>query len=212
MRHGGEPDDCVHGQQGRRCADGAGVGLNHYRDVIRQVTQQILAEGPVDIGDLVARAARMEPLDAAEQLVFEDFKMRFPAAAQLSAKAAFVSLAPSEQSVVDEALSAAKGNSRVQWGEPRQALTGRLVSLGIPPAGSGPSAAKNQDDSPWWEAFAPPSPGLWTPLPPGVREPQAAMHRERLATALATALFGRAGRDLEAMGIASSPADERPRL
>ena len=29
----------------------AGVGLNHYRDVIRQVTQQILAEGPVDIGD-----------------------------------------------------------------------------------------------------------------------------------------------------------------
>ena len=28
------------------------------------------------------------------------------------------------------------------------------------------------------------------------------MHRERLATALAPALFGRAGRDLEALGIA----------
>ncbi|GAA4116108.1 DEAD/DEAH box helicase [Knoellia locipacati] len=188
----------------------AGVGLNHYRDVIRQVTQQILAEGPVDIDELVARAARMEPLDAAEQLMFEDFKGRYPEAAQLSAKAAFVPLAPSEQSIVDEALRTARGNSRVQWGELRQALTDRLVSLGIPPAGSGPSAAKNQDDSPWWEAFTPPSPGLWTPLPPGVREPQAAMHRERLATALATALFGRAGRDLEAMGIAYFASGRKP--
>lgn len=188
----------------------AGVGLNHYRDVIRQVTQQILAEGPMDMGELVPRAARMEPLDAAEQLAFEDFKVRYPEATQLMAKAVFVPLNTSEQSVVEEALGAAKGNSRVQWGELRQSLVGRLVSLGIPPAGSGPSAAKNQDESPWWEAFAPPRPGLWTPLPAGVREPQAAMHRERLATALATALFGRAGRDLEAMGIAYFASGRKP--
>ena len=57
----------------------AGVGLNHYRDVIRQVTQQILAEGPVDIGELVDQGCvGMEPLDAAEQLAFEDFKERLP--------------------------------------------------------------------------------------------------------------------------------------
>ncbi|MGB7450242.1 MAG: DEAD/DEAH box helicase [Ornithinimicrobium sp.] len=188
----------------------AGVGLNHYRDVIRQVTQQILAKGPVDVGDIVERGARMEPLDGSEQIAFEDFKARYSQAAHLMAKAAFVSLDPSEQSVVDEALKVAKGSSRLQWGELRQSLVGRLVSLGIPPAGSGPSAAKNQDESPWWEAFPPPSPGLWTPLPAGVREPQAAMHRERLATALATAVFGRAGRDLEAMGIAYFASGRRP--
>lgn len=188
----------------------AGVGLNHYRDVIRQVTQQIIAEGPMDIGGVVARGVRMEPLAAAEQLVFEDFKLRFPEAAPLTAKAAFVPLTPSEQAVVDEAFSTVRGNSRVHWGELMQALTTRLISLGIPPAGSGPSAAKNQDDSPWWEAFPPPSPGLWNPLPPGVREPQAAMHRERLATALASAVFGRAGRDLEAMGIAHFASGRKP--
>ncbi len=36
------------------------------------------------------------------------------------------------------------------------------------------------------------------------------MHRERLATALATALFGRAGRDLEAMGIAYFASGRKP--
>ncbi|MBF4766613.1 DEAD/DEAH box helicase [Nocardioides agariphilus] len=180
----------------------AGVGLNHYRDVIRQLTQQILLEGPPDIRDVVQRGARMLPLTPAEQIAFEDFKQRFPEAAQLTGKAVFVALDPTEQAAVDEAFDLVSGGGAVPWNELRQTLTDRLVALGIPPAGSGPSAAKNQDDSPWWEAFSPPAAGLWTPLPVGVREPQAAMHRERLATALATALFGRAGRDLEALGIA----------
>ena len=49
----------------------------------------------------------------------------------------------------------------------------------------------------------PPADGLWTPLPADVREPQAAMQRERLVdTHLPEALFDRAGRDLESVGIA----------
>ena len=90
----------------------AGVGLNHYRDVIRQLTQQILADGPLDIGDVVERGARMQPLNAAEQSAFEDFKSRFPAAAELTAKAVYLPLDSAEQEVVEAALRDASGGSR----------------------------------------------------------------------------------------------------
>ena len=59
----------------------AGVGLNHYRDVIRQLTQQMLADGPL----ASARSSsepQLQPLNAAEQERLRRLQARrFPAAA-----------------------------------------------------------------------------------------------------------------------------------
>ncbi|RYJ07094.1 MAG: helicase, partial [Actinomycetales bacterium] len=180
----------------------AGVALNHHRDVVRQVAQQVVDEGGMDVRDVLERGARFEPLGPVEEEAFQNFKTSFSAEFQLLARSAFVDLTDDEQAQLDEAVGGLDVSDGVTWAELREGLLERLVALGIPPAGPGPSAAFNHDGSPWWKAFAPPRAGAWTPLPAAVRGPAQAVHREKLLISLAAALFGRAGRDLESMGIA----------
>ncbi|ANH39189.1 ATP-dependent RNA helicase RhlE [Nocardioides dokdonensis FR1436] len=180
----------------------AGIGLNHYRDVIRQMTQQVLTAERPSLRGIVDRGVALETLTPAEQGVFTSFKEAHPEALELLKKQAYVPLNDTEKLTV-EASFVADDEVRVGWPELRYGICDRLVRLGIPPGGTGPSAAVNQDGSPWWKAFAPPEPDLWVPLPlNGPRETQAAMQTEKLVQALAGGLFGRAGRDLESVGIA----------
>ncbi len=178
----------------------AGVALNHHRDVIRQVVQQLLESGPLDVADIVLRGARGEPLSEPESALFEDFKRKQPEVAPLLAKRQHVPLSEDEDLLVDSALSSLQ--SIQTWADLLRMLCDRLVSLGMPPGGPGPTAALNSDGSPWWRAFEPPTAGEWTPVPAAARLPEAASQRERLAQAVAESLFARAGRDLESMGIA----------
>ncbi len=192
----------------------SGVALNHYRDVIRQVSQQILTAEPPDLRDVLQRAARFEELAAVEKAMVEEVRNQFPDVMVLIGKQQHVVLDASEQARVDDALRSVEGERGVSWGQLRGELLSRLVALGIPPGSAGPSGATNQDGSPWWTAFEPPRHGMWTPLPIVERQPQADMHRERLLTSLAASLFGRARRDLESMGIAyfsvGSLPEQRP--
>ena len=178
----------------------AGVALNHHRDVIRQVVQQLLASGPVDITDIVERGAISAPLTDAEAAIFEQFKRDHPHVAPLLAKRKFVPLDEEEQVEVDSVLG--RLARPMNWSDLLRGLTDRLVEIGMPPAGAGPSAATNSDGSPWWQAFEPPVRGEWTPLPAAVRVAEAASQRDRLSQAVAESLFARAGRDLESMGVA----------
>lgn len=177
----------------------AAVALNHHRDLIRQIAQQVIGEGPQDLRAIVERAIRFEQLALAESALFEDFKQSHPLVPGLLARSAHMPLTTEEQAQVEEAFSQRRS---LKWPELQQAISERLVALGVPPGGSGPSALINQDGSPWWTAFAPPDQGLWNALDPATRTSQAAMHEEKLAQALALSIFARAGRDLESMGIA----------
>ena len=69
------------------------------------------------------------------------------------------------------------------------------------PAGAGPSAAKNSDGSDWWKAFDPPTTGIWKPLAQPMQGHEAAQQRERLVYEVAEAVFDRAGRDIESVGL-----------
>ena len=180
----------------------AGIGLNHYRDVIRQLTQQVLTAERPSLREIVSRGVALETLSPAEQAAFNTFKDAHPEVVELLKKQAYLPLDDAETAAVEAAFSE-ENDVRIGWPELRHEVCDRLVRLGIPPGGTGPSAAVNQDDSPWWKAFAPPEPDLWVPLPlNGPRETQAAMQAEKLVQALAGGLFGRAGRDLESVGIA----------
>ncbi|MCZ4499986.1 MAG: rhlE 2 [Marmoricola sp.] len=180
----------------------AGIGLNHYRDVIRQMTQQALTAERPSLRAIIDRGIALETLSAAEQAAFASFKAANADVVELLKKQAYVELNETEQAALADAF-VEDGEIKIGWPELRHEVCDRLVRLGIPPGGTGPSAAENQDDSPWWKAFAPPEPGLWVPLPlNGPRETQAAMQAEKLVQALAGGLFGRAGRDLESVGIA----------
>lgn len=180
----------------------AGVGLNHYRDVVRQLVQHVLSEDGSDLEEILNKAVRLEPLAPAEKVAFAAFQQAEPAAVQLVQKSQFVTLTDEETAQVREALAGQSAHDQT-WPLVRHEVASRLVALGMAPGGPGPSASENQDGSPWWRAFEPPVTGMWTPLPAGVvRDVQAGMHLERLSTALAGSLFGRAGRDLESAGIA----------
>ncbi|QNN51795.1 DEAD/DEAH box helicase [Nocardioides mesophilus] len=180
----------------------AGIGLNHYRDVIRQLTQQVLTAERPSLRGIIDRGVALESLTPAEQATFATFKAANPEVIELLKKQAYVTLDQAETAAIETAF-AEKEEVRIGWPELRHEVCDRLVRLGIPPGGTGPSAARNQDDSPWWKAFTPPEPDMWLPLPlNGPRETQAAMQAEKLVQALASGLFGRAGRDLESVGIA----------
>jgi DEAD/DEAH box helicase domain-containing protein len=86
-----------------------------------------------------------------------------------------------------------------------------LVALGVNPAG--PKASLNNlsvdPRLPWYLAQTPPSPGLWTTLPPDLASQDFARQRESLAGELAIAVFDRAGRDIESIGLGWVDADVR---
>ena len=176
----------------------AGVALNHHRDLIRQVAQQVIAGEPTSQRPVLERAVRYEPLSPAESQIFEEFKVNHPELLPVLARSVSGTTSPEEESL----LAATLESEVTAWATLRQALCDRMVAVGVPPGGSGPSASVNEDNSPWWTAFQPPEPGMWTPLPASIRETHAHMHREKLGYALADSLFARAGRDVESVGIA----------
>lgn len=179
----------------------AAVNLNHHRDVVRQLTQQILSEPRVSLRSVIGRGVALDSLTPGEKALYEDFQKAHPQAVQLLNKAQFVDLTPEEADIV-AASFAGSDDAGHTWAGLVDEVASRLVTHGIPVAGPGPSALKNQDGSEWWTAFPPPEDGLWKPLPAAVRYTQESMHLQKLREQLAEALFARAGRDLESMGVA----------
>ena len=55
---------------------------------------------------------------------------------------------------------------------------------------------------PWYRVFPPPEQGLWDQLPPGVAAPLMEQSRRSLTRGISEAVFDRAGRDLESVGLA----------
>lgn len=177
----------------------AGVALNHHKDLIRQIAQQILDEGATSIRTLVEKAVRYESLTPGESQIFEEFKADHSSLLPAVARAANGVSSQGDEEQLSAVFDAA---GPVRWARLRDGIAQRLISLGVPLGGAGPSSAVNSDGSPWWTAFPPPEEAMWTPLPAAPRQAEAAMHQEKLTGALSEALFARAAMDVESVGIA----------
>jgi DEAD/DEAH box helicase domain-containing protein len=178
----------------------AGVAKNHYRDVVRQVSRQVL-QTDIDVPDLVRRSARNETLAPAEQEVVTLFRDSHPGVFDLLQKERWQPLTDDEQRVVDAALDSAT-SAPIGWGQLISTVSERFVAKGMSPAGPGPSASKNTDGSNWWTAFEPTPAGKWTPLAQPMRGQEAARQRDALLSVVSEALFDRASRDVESVGLA----------
>lgn len=178
----------------------AGVARNHFRDLIRQLIRRQLDE-PVlsDLAVLRKAAADIGSLTADERYKFDDLIATRGDVWTLVQKERFVNLEPAEQAQ----LAALEGPTtpRLDWGELRQSLMSRLVELGVCPGGPGPSMA-TFDGLPWYTAFSPPRPGMWTSLPGASAARAVTVYSDELNSGLAEALFDRAGRDVESLGVA----------
>jgi DEAD/DEAH box helicase domain-containing protein len=177
----------------------AGVETNHFRDLIRQVVTQELAvaDSPATI---MRRAADGDDLTSDQQSLLPLYKADAPdvwSAMRLDARG----IAEADDLSLIEAYIGQHGGEsrRLPWEVLRQRVERRLVSLGVNPAGSAPSAA-TFGQHPWWLLHAPPH-GEWTQLAAEIRADGQAEARTRLDSHLADALFNRGGRDFESVGL-----------
>lgn len=189
-------------------ANAVGVELNHFRNMIRQLVVIELAqvESPVAL----LRAGAEGLLNSEEDWQrLEVLKADYPAEWQLY-KARAKGVADSEDL---EKLAAFEerfaGSTSLGWGPLIERLERRLLRMGQNPAGPGKSMQQYKKQ-PWWRLYAPPEHGLWPQLAPDL----AAAGQERAARALggfvADAVFDRAGRDAESIGLGwVQPVDAR---
>lgn len=180
----------------------AGVARNHFRDLVRQLIRQIADEHAPDPLTVLRKAARSPgSLDDAERHLRDSLTDEHPQAWQLIQKEQWVALTPAEQEVLDALQLGSTDNQRVAWGVIREKLSSRLVGLGVPPGGSGPSMSRTPDNAPWYEAYKPPRTGAWHVLPGAAMVNALTAFSNSLNVHIAEALFDRSGRDIESVGL-----------
>jgi DEAD/DEAH box helicase domain-containing protein len=103
----------------------------------------------------------------------------------------------------DEASS---GPATLAWSAVVNRMAENTLRLGMNPAGPDASFRFIEDDAvgnqPWYRAWDPPEPGAWQPLPFEVAQREQRRQRENMVGFLGEAVFDRAGRDLESVGLA----------
>lgn len=181
----------------------AGVARNHFRDLVRQLIRQVMDERPPDALTVIRKAVAMPTaLDDTENYIKDSYLAQHPKAWDLLMKERYVPLTPGEQAVLDELAQDGSETRKVPWGELREQLSSRLVSLGVPPGGPGPSMRTVPTGiAPWYQAYQPPRLGAWLPLSGEIRARAQTEFISSLNVQLAEALFDRAGRDVESVGI-----------
>jgi DEAD/DEAH box helicase domain-containing protein len=179
-----------------------GLETNHFRDLVRQLIRIELREADSPV-DLLRRGAAGEPLNDKERealaalrgLHHEEF-----AAYRMQARG----VADADDEAVIAAFEArfGGGQTRLGWGELVANVERRLIGMGTSPAGPAASLRTLSDGrTPWYRAYPPPQPGLWEPLPPAQVAGEVQTRWLRLARLLSEALYDRAGRDLESIGL-----------
>ncbi|MEZ5080349.1 MAG: DEAD/DEAH box helicase [Thermoleophilia bacterium] len=178
----------------------AGLELNHYRDLLRQLTTRMLEEAePPWPSCAEPREASSSPQqqDAIDALM--SAQPRLWSALRLEAKGA----ADDEDTAVIHAAEEreAAAGAALSWDHVVGRVRGDLVTLGVNPAGPLPSASDQAPDGHWWELHPPPEPGLWRAVSPEQAGPGRRHSDALLSNHLADAVFSRGGRDLESIGI-----------
>lgn len=181
-----------------------GLELNHFRDLIRQLVFQKLAEGGAG-GPTLLRSAALKggaQMTPAEDSAFKALMTKDPAlwsAYLLQAHNA----ATADQLAAMDAYEMSLAGGGVTWPALISWMEQTLVALGVNPAG--PDASKQRrDGADWWSFYAPPPGANWPQADSAAQDIGRSFIRRQLAHNVATALFDRAGRDLESLGAATA--------
>lgn len=182
-----------------------GTELNHFRDLVRQLTRQVLGsrENPVSV--MRKGALNWDDLSPEEQAVYEEVSAHDPRLAQAFTRDALDRATPEDLlRIASFEREHGGGEAFVAWGSLVNRVGRDLLALGANPAGPDASFRfiENTDD-PWYRAWDPPEPGMWRPLPPDLARQERERQVERLAGKVADAVFDRAGRDIESIGLAT---------
>jgi DEAD/DEAH box helicase domain-containing protein len=196
-----------------------GVERNHFRDLVRQLVRQQLASPRVDRGQVMQQAARgdSESFTPLERSAFEELVASDPLLLIAYTRAGVGLQTDEDEARISEFEATERdGDGVLQWPSVLHQAIGDLVCLGVNPAGPKASLSQLSIDPrlPWYRVHNPPAARLWETLPPVLTSQDLARQRESFSIELATAIFDRAGRDIESIGLAyvdaSVPVDRWP--
>jgi len=181
-------------------ATAAGVEMNHFRNMIRQLVLQELGHStsPVTVMRSVLDGTQ---LTEAETLALDGIKRDYPAewaAYRLESRG----VADDDDRALIARFEAryADNANALEWGVLLDRIARSLLSMGHNPAGPKASMQSFRKE-PWWRCYEPPVEGLWQPLGPE----QSQRGQERALNALtgyvADAVYDRGGRDSESIGL-----------
>jgi DEAD/DEAH box helicase domain-containing protein len=185
----------------------AGLEVHHFRDLVRQLLFKALqpreAINSELLGELVAKVQSGAELLESEAAVVEKSK-KLPGNPWQAAKLVSAGMAEEAELAVLAELDAHASSSRVAWPNLVTRIVDELVVMGVNPAGPKVSLAKypGRDGTYWWRFFAKPKGATWEDLDPETLQRGQANYLAHLSRHVADALFDRAGRDLESMGVA----------
>ena len=174
----------------------AGVALNMYRDQVRQILRSSISSVTDSVEALTMLAANElegERKSAATKIATEQPDLW--RAVRLRA----AGLAEDADLAVIAGADINKGG--YPWPVLLEEIKRTFVSVGINPAGPGPSVATIDDTTPWNRAYQPPQLGLWQQLPASVVRDYVADASRAMSVQVAQSVFDRGGRDIETAGI-----------
>lgn len=191
----------------------AGMELNHFRDLLRQLISIELRDATPP-PEILRRAAAGDPLDGSTAEMLGALKRNHPdlwSAYRVVARMGIENADDSERAAIAAfELEHGGDGDRLDWGVLRTRMTSQLVGLGVNPAGPLPSAAEVAGVHSWQQLHEPPD-HEWKPLPLAQRSAGLRLSEQHLDGYLADALFDRGGRDFESIGLGwLEPRDPRP--
>ena len=191
----------------------AGLELNHFRDLIRQLLFQIINdESKLSIDKLreaAKRASIKAPLAEDKVLIskIEDFSIWPEFILE-----AIDSITDEGKQKIQEYAETYLNPDITSWAELLVKAENALLTLGTNPGG--PEASKKMErGEPWWKYFESQPKGLWQTLSNTVAEEFRNRLRRDLSSYIAGGVFDRAGRDLESIGVATiTPTNKKLKL
>lgn len=182
----------------------AGLEVHHFRDLLRQLLRKAIQPGEAItsqlLSEIIAKSQSGVGLSDREADVVERAKS-LPKNPWQAARLVAAGIAEEAELAVLAELDVRASTSRVSWSSLVTSLVDELVAMGVNPAGPKVSLAKYLGID-WWRFFKKPAGAVWDELDAAAMQRGQANYFGHLSGHLAEALFDRAGRDLESMGVA----------
>ena len=170
----------------------AGIALNNFRDQMRQVVRQLLHDRVSPVPSLRALISG-EIGEGADPAVIALKTER----ADLYAALRLESMGAAESADLAVIEAAENESDALSWGTLVHEAEGAFLSVGVNPAGPGPSVSESANGMPWYRAYSPPTPDAWISLGGDIARPIRQERTQITSVAVTQAVFDRASRDLE---------------
>jgi DEAD/DEAH box helicase domain-containing protein len=179
----------------------AGLELNHFRDLVRQLVNKALAPRDAPASDwLIANAHAIRAGEEAA-VASKDAAERVTPGVWNAAKAVAGGMDEEGERLLLKQHDASLAGAVKTWPSLILSVRDALAQMGQNPAG--PDASKKEIASePWWKFFDAPPGAKWQALEPAARAEGAGAIMSSLSLKVAESLFDRGGRDLESLGVA----------